>query len=90
MRVLAQFDLKLNALGLGMLTGDKWFLFENLKSCDPAILSAALEDYKKVWLQAEEAEPVEHMKQNAGRRAANTFIREVVCPSLCETTKHAA
>ena len=38
----------------------------------------AIEGYKKVFKAAYDAEPVEHKKSNAARRAANTRLREFV------------
>ena len=35
----------------------------------------AIEGYKQVFKQAYDAEPVDHMKSNKARRAANTRLR---------------
>lgn len=37
---------------------------------------AKWEAYKAVWIEAMEREPCEWKRQNAGRRAANTRLRE--------------
>ena len=36
-----------------------------------------LSEYAKHWKQAADAEPVEHRQANAGRRAANKWLREI-------------
>ena len=33
------------------------------------------EKYQETWIEAAEKEPVTHKKENAGRLAANTYIR---------------
>lgn len=90
MRNLAQLGLRLNKTGLELLREDRAFLIDILKHQRTAIQNAALDDYRLVWLKAADAEPVEHKKNNAGRRAANTFMRTVVWPSLSATTNRAA
>lgn len=87
---LAEFALGLDSMGLPLLYEDKRFLHDHLKLQPESIVEAALEDYKHIWLEAAEAEPVEHKKSNAGRRAANTFMRTIVWPSLCATISNAA
>jgi hypothetical protein len=37
---------------------------------------ALLHGYAERWREAAEAEPLEHRKANAGRRAANAWLRE--------------
>lgn len=38
----------------------------------------AVDGYRRVWLEAYEAEPVCHKKENAAARAANVRLREFV------------
>jgi hypothetical protein len=38
--------------------------------------NAWIEDYLATWKEAMEKEPIEHCKQNAGRKAANTWLRQ--------------
>jgi len=40
--------------------------------------NAAIEGYKRVFKEAYDAEPIDHMKSNKARRAANTRLREYV------------
>lgn len=77
-------------LGLALLPEDRRFIEKILAGQPPQIIDAALEDYKKVWQSACDAEPHEHKKDNKGRRAANTFLREIVWPSICAHTNRAA
>ena len=37
-------------------------------------------EYKRRFLEAYEAEPVEHKKSNAGRQAANLYLTEMMDP----------
>ena len=39
---------------------------------------AAIEGYKRVFREAYDAEPIDHMKSNKARRAANTRLRKYV------------
>lgn len=69
-------------LGLPLLREDIKFIETALRGQHPDIVNAALEDYALVWRKAAAVEPVEHIRANAGRRAANTFLRVVICPSF--------
>lgn len=66
---------QLQEYGLDVLHEDWLFLSAQLPvdddECDEAVKS-----YIAVWLQAMKQEPLNHKKQNVGRRAANTFLRE--------------
>lgn len=52
---------------------------QHLLRCLPRLLPAhqeALAAYVDAWREAAETEPAPHRKENAGRRAANTALRE--------------
>ena len=55
----------------------QWFR-EQLAKLPAAYIKQAKDGYQSVWKAAFEAEPIEHMKQNAARRAANIRLREFV------------
>jgi hypothetical protein len=55
----------------------KWFR-EQLAKLPTAYIKQAKEGYQAVWEATYEAEPIEHKKQNAARRAANIRLREFV------------
>lgn len=80
----------LKELDLSLLPEDKRFVSRILKSQPEWIIKAALQDYKNTWIEAESFEPIEHKKDNAGRRAANIFLRTVIWPSLYDSIKSAA
>lgn len=52
----------------------KWFN-EQLAKLPPAYIQKAKEGYQAVYEAAYEAEPIEHKKSNAARRAANIRLR---------------
>lgn len=77
-------------LDLNLLPEDRRFI-EKILAGQPAwIVEAALKDYEITWRAAADNEPAPHKKDNAGRRAANTFFREIVWPSLLDNTSNAA
>ena len=55
----------------------QWFR-EQLAKLPAAYIKQAKDGYQSVWKSAFEAEPIEHMKQNAARRATNIRLREFV------------
>ena len=57
---------------------DQQWIRQQLNSLPMPERKRAIEGYKKVFKQAYDAEPVDHMKSNAARRAANTRLREFV------------
>lgn len=81
---MVKFDLNIALLemDLPMLHEDRRFVHQILRAQQEWIIQAALEDYKLVWEEASELEPIPHKKDNAGRRAANVFLRTVIWPSL--------
>tara|TARA_R110002074_G_scaffold121968_1_gene256486 strand:+ start:14086 stop:14301 length:216 start_codon:yes stop_codon:yes gene_type:complete len=56
---------------------EKWFK-EQIAKLPAAYVAQAYEGYQSTWETAYEVEPVDHRKQNAARRAANTRLREFV------------
>lgn len=80
----------MDELGLNLLWEDKRFIEKCLAGQSEWLTREALKDYKLVWLEAANKEPAEHKKDNAGRRAANTFLREIICPSLSDNISSAA
>lgn len=63
------------AEGVNVLPDDLLFL----RCCLPIKVgprNTALDHYVSLWLEAMEREPVGHKKENAGRFAANTWLRE--------------
>lgn len=67
---------------LALLREDKRFIDKVLDGQPQEIWQMAMADYEKAWIEAAGKEPVCHKKANAGRRAANTFLRTVIGPSL--------
>lgn len=57
-----------------MLRGDHVFLERKLIQLPPQKRDPAKQEYKKKFLAAMDAEPVEHKKANAGRQAANLWL----------------
>ena len=57
---------------------DQEFIRLQLSLIPPAYKNQAIEGYKRVFKEAYDAEPVDHMKSNKARRAANTRLREFV------------
>lgn len=55
----------------------KWF-HDQLSKLPATYIVKAKEGYQKVWEASYAAEPVEHKKQNAARRAANIRLREFI------------
>lgn len=55
----------------------KWF-WQQLKLLPPAYIEKAKEGYQAAYETAYDAEPVDHKKQNAGRREANIRLREYI------------
>lgn len=63
---------------LPLTNDDKAFLRDNLSEGEPEIQKTILWQYWKAWRAAEEAEPVDHKRPNAGRHAANLWLRQEV------------
>jgi len=57
---------------------DQQWIKQQLSLIPPAYKKQAIEGYKRVFKEAHDAEPIDHMKSNAARRAANTRLREFV------------
>lgn len=56
---------------------EKWY-HEQLRKVPMLYKQKATEGYRKVWIEAYEAEPEEHKKENAASRAANLRLSEFV------------
>jgi hypothetical protein len=54
---------------------DKKWIEEQLKKLPPSALATAIKGYEKVFSESYDNEPIEHAKENAARRAANTRLR---------------
>lgn len=54
---------------------DRKYLTGRLKWLAPMQMATACRWYVQVWAKAADGEPQPHRKDNAGRRAANTFLR---------------
>lgn len=54
---------------------DQQWIKQQLSLIPPAYKTQAIEGYKRVFKEAYDAEPIDHMKSNAARRAANTRLR---------------
>ena len=66
---------RLKAEGLQIVREDVHFV-EGLMPNEKGAQRDLLAQYRKVWLEAMDATPAEHQRQNAGRHAANTWLRE--------------
>lgn len=64
------------ALGIELLPDDARYLLA-LLPCPRKRRLETLNQYLALWQQAAEQEPVGHKKQNAGRFAANTWLRSL-------------
>jgi 2,3-bisphosphoglycerate-independent phosphoglycerate mutase len=58
--------------GLPLLPDD--WRFVNRRTAGRKDKSELLREYRRRWIEASEAEPVPHKRDNAGRRAANLFL----------------
>lgn len=82
--------MDLNSVELPLLFEDKRFINQVLVGQPEWIWQAAMRDYKAAWIEAANSAPCEIKRDNIGRRAANTFLRETIWPSLSENTNSAA
>ena len=57
---------------------DQLWIRQQLNSLPIIERKRAIEGYKQVFKEAYDAEPIDHMKSNAARRAANTRLREFI------------
>lgn len=80
--------LTIDATGVAVSASREWFATQgcHLLGEDLAFIrerlpigatrrNEAIRQYAAVWIEAMAAEPVEHCKQNAGRHAANSWLR---------------
>jgi hypothetical protein len=64
--------------GLELLYDDKKWIREISKGVLNTILVDLLEKYSQLWQSTMDNEPLDYKKQNVGRFAANTFLREAI------------
>lgn len=69
---------------LPLVFDDRKFIESLIGDESQKIIAMALEDYAVVWRTASDNETRMHRKDNAGRFAANSFLREVIKPALDE------
>ncbi|MBQ0719123.1 MAG: hypothetical protein KBT88_12195 [Gammaproteobacteria bacterium] len=62
--------------GLAINFEDRKFIETCLRGKSRERKTALLSEYRQRWLTAEAAEPVPHRKENAGRSAANSWLRK--------------
>ncbi|MCX2979747.1 hypothetical protein EYC98_02590 [Halieaceae bacterium IMCC14734] len=68
--------------GCEIVPEDARFILDHLPT-DRRARIATLNNYRAVWIDASTNEPVPHKKENAGRLAANTWLRTVCRGSDC-------
>ena len=57
---------------------DKKWVLEQVRALPYSMHNKAIEGYQAAYKAAHDAEPTDHKKSNAARRAANTRLREFV------------
>ena len=57
---------------------DRKWIIEQFNKIPAAYFERALHGYDTVYQEAFDNEPLPHKKENAGRRAANTRLREFI------------
>jgi len=73
---LYRFFLNAESEGLELLWDDEKWLEQTCAGVPKPDLEITLKRYIEIWLTSMIEEPMDHKKQNAGRFAANTFLRE--------------
>lgn len=63
-------------VGIELLPQDEKWLRTLCSDIQPEQLAVLLKQYIQIWFSTMQNEPLNHKKQNIGRFAANTFIRE--------------
>lgn len=74
--LIESFFITAENQGLGLLLDDKKWLRKICAKGEKATLREVLKQYAELWLSSMNEEPLTHKKQNVGRFAANTFLRE--------------
>ena len=59
---------------------DIYFLFRCLPLTDMTVREKLMSKYRKEWLLGISQQPIEHKRQNAGRRRANGWLRVGATP----------
>lgn len=76
-RVLEGFFKYCEDQSVKLLQDDKRFIIQSTLICgDLQEVRSILKSYVQFWKEEMEEEPQRHKKQNAGRRIANTYLRE--------------
>jgi hypothetical protein len=64
--------------GIELMKDDISMIRDILGLLPPSSKRTTLERYAAIWVENMKKEPYKIKQQNAGRRAANTFLREMV------------
>lgn len=67
----------LDSLPVPLLREDKFFICSIIQGSDYKTRTSTLEQYVETWEEARDAEPNPIKKENAGRRAANSYLRAI-------------
>ena len=78
-KVLTPADVNAFLAPCEPLEDDLKFIHRNLPS-GPKERRHTIVHYRRIWLAAMDAEPARHRKQNAGRAAANIWLRTGATP----------
>ena len=60
---------------LAIIYDDRQFIERLVAGKPPEDITELLSEYRIYWMKAADAEPRHHCKENAGRFAANTWLR---------------
>ena len=71
------FQLHCASLGIELLRDDVKFIKHQLLQIPQQLHRSTLEQYAITWLDAMAQCDIVYRKQNLGRRAANTYLREL-------------
>lgn len=71
--------------GLELLREDASWLSRLLSGLPAGDVAGLLDGYALAWVEGMDAEQTPHRKQNAGRRAANTWLRRLFVSAYRET-----
>lgn len=65
-----------------LVKDDRAYVWGKLTTLSPSAVEAVAKRYVQRWHEADAAEPKEHRKENAGRRAANRGLLSLVQPVI--------
>lgn len=77
-QVLTTVEPVAELYGLAIIPDDRRFIQSCLRGKGNGERTALLSEYRQKWEAAFSAEPLLHCKENAGRFAANTWLREAL------------